>query len=196
MKEQFVKCSTPTGPCSRRSSPRSRTSGRRSKNLAVAALEGPGRPLAADADALAAERPGGAAGHHGAIRAYMMQGPEASGRVRAALDEEFGERPRRHGPAHAHRLHARGGGQGRPLHPPGRPARRPSRNRGGRAVGIRELALDTLRRLTGRDDLGYDPDKPAGKGFDAWNDLLRRNELRTAPTPPATGRPPRTKGQR
>src|SRR5262249_43220535 len=26
----------------------------------------------------------------GAIRSYMMQGPDASGRVRAALDEEFG----------------------------------------------------------------------------------------------------------
>ena len=55
-------------------------------------------------------------------------------------------------------------------------------------MGIRELALDTLRRLTGRDDLGYDPDKPAGKGFDAWNDLLRRNELRTPNAPPRPAR--------
>jgi hypothetical protein len=49
-------------------------------------------------------------------------------------------------------------------------------------VGIRELALDNLKRLTGRDDLGYDPDHPAdhppGKGLDAWLDLLRKNELR------------------
>ena len=51
-------------------------------------------------------------------------------------------------------------------------------------IGIRELALETLKRLTGRDDLGYDPDQPAGKGFDAWNDLLRKNELR----PPASPR--------
>ena len=59
-------------------------------------------------------------------------------------------------------------------------------------MGIRELALDTLKRLTGRDDLGYDPDKPAGKGFDAWNDLLRRNELR----PPAgAAEPDRPEGQ-
>ena len=32
------------------------------------------------------------------------------------------------------------------------------------SVGIRELALDSLRRLTGRDDLGYDPDHPTRQG--------------------------------
>jgi hypothetical protein len=46
------------------------------------------------------------------------------------------------------------------------------------SVGIRELALDALKRLTGRDNLGYDPDHPGGKGLEAWNELLRRNELR------------------
>ncbi len=45
-------------------------------------------------------------------------------------------------------------------------------------VGVRELALDNLQSLTGRDTLDYDPDKPEGKGLKAWKDLLRDRELR------------------
>ena len=48
------------------------------------------------------------------------------------------------------------------------------------SIGIRELSLDTLKRLTGRDDLGYDPDHPSGKGLDSWNQLLRNGELTKA----------------
>jgi hypothetical protein len=47
-------------------------------------------------------------------------------------------------------------------------------------VGIRELALDNLRSLTGRDDLQYDPDKPDGPGLKAWRDLNDHHELRPA----------------
>jgi hypothetical protein len=50
-------------------------------------------------------------------------------------------------------------------------------------VGVRELALDNLEQLTGRDDLGYDPENPAangGKGLKAWRDLQRNNELKPA----------------
>ena len=44
--------------------------------------------------------------------------------------------------------------------------------------GIRALALDNLRALTGRDSLEYDPDTPTeGKGLRAWQDLARRKEL-------------------
>ena len=44
--------------------------------------------------------------------------------------------------------------------------------------GIRALALDNLRALTGRDSLEYDPDNPTeGKGLRAWQDLARRKEL-------------------
>ena len=44
--------------------------------------------------------------------------------------------------------------------------------------GIRALALDNLRALTGRDSLEYDPDSPTeGKGLRAWQDLNRRKEL-------------------
>jgi hypothetical protein len=47
-------------------------------------------------------------------------------------------------------------------------------------VGVRELALDNLRSLTGRDDLQYDPDKPDGPGLKAWRDLSEHRELRPA----------------
>jgi hypothetical protein len=53
-------------------------------------------------------------------------------------------------------------------------------------VGIRELALDNLMTLTGRDDLGYDPEKPGDKGLKAWRDLLRAHELHP-PTGPEEG---------
>jgi hypothetical protein len=125
-----------------------------------------------------------------AIHVYMLQGPEASGRVRAALDEEFGEN------LGGVAMHMLGGytpdEASRPdlyvrlvsLLSPEQPS-----------VGMRELALDTLKRLTRRDDLGYNPDKPGeGKGFDAWTNLLQRNELRPPSPPPA--RPARSKTQR
>jgi hypothetical protein len=132
-----------------------------------------------------------------AIRVYMMQGPEAAGRVRKALDEEFGDE-RLGGLAH-HMLIG---------YTPEEAAKPDLYNRlvellspEQDSLALRELALETLMRLTGRDNLGYDPDKPAGKGFDAWNDLLRRNELRSpagaprndARSTPAPPRPGRTK---
>ena len=49
-------------------------------------------------------------------------------------------------------------------------------------VGIRDLALDNLQSLTGRDTLDYDPDEPEGKGLKAWRDLLRDRELRPQAT--------------
>ena len=46
-------------------------------------------------------------------------------------------------------------------------------------VGIRELALDNLMALTGRDELDYDPARPEGsKGLDAWRKLLHAKELK------------------
>lgn len=52
-------------------------------------------------------------------------------------------------------------------------------------IGLRELAIDNLQTLTGRDDLGYDPAKPEGKGLKAWQDLRRDNELRPVGAPKA-----------
>ncbi len=52
------------------------------------------------------------------------------------------------------------------------------------SLGVRELALDTLQRLTGRTDLGYSADQPDGEGLSAWKDLLQKGELRArAPSP-------------
>ena len=46
-------------------------------------------------------------------------------------------------------------------------------------VSIRALALENLRALTGRDDLGYQPDAPtAGKGLNDWRELARTRQLR------------------
>ena len=120
-----------------------------------------------------------------AIHAYMTQGPEASGHVRAALDEQFGEELG--GMAH-HMLIGYTSGRDRPS-----PTSTPAWWASSRRTRIRRVSSasaswpsSTLKRLTGRDDLGYDPDHPDGKGFDAWNDLLRRNELRPpAPRPAA-----------
>jgi len=46
------------------------------------------------------------------------------------------------------------------------------------SIGVRELALDTLQRLTGRDDLGYGADHPEGQGLTAWQELLLKGELK------------------
>jgi serine/threonine protein kinase len=57
-------------------------------------------------------------------------------------------------------------------------------------VGTRELALQALMSLTGRDNLEYDPVKPEGRGLKAWHDLLYKKELhKAAPSPPPV--PPR-----
>ncbi|SIO59938.1 hypothetical protein SAMN05444166_6212 [Singulisphaera sp. GP187] len=50
-------------------------------------------------------------------------------------------------------------------------------------VAVRELALETLQSLTGRDELGYDPDHPTGKGLTAWKNLSNAHELRAVGTP-------------
>ena len=50
------------------------------------------------------------------------------------------------------------------------------------SVGLRDLALDTLKRLTGRDDLGYDPDHPEGKGLSAWKELQKQGKLHYSAT--------------
>jgi hypothetical protein len=55
-------------------------------------------------------------------------------------------------------------------------------------LGTRELALEALMSLTGRDNLEFDPTKPEGRGLKAWQDLLHRKELIKA-NGPATPAP-------
>ncbi len=108
-----------------------------------------------------------------AIRSYMTLGPDAAKRVQAQLAEEFGDNVG----AIAYRMlvgYSPDDVAKNDVYP--RLVGLLSQDQP--SVGIRELALDTLRRLTGRDNLGYDPDHPGGKGLEAWNDLLRRNELK------------------
>jgi hypothetical protein len=56
-------------------------------------------------------------------------------------------------------------------------------------LAMRELALDNLQTLTGRDDLGYNPVKPEGNGLRAWQGLLNNNELKPVSTPKAKKEP-------
>jgi serine/threonine protein kinase len=51
------------------------------------------------------------------------------------------------------------------------------------SVGVRELAMDELKRLTGRDDLGYSADHPEGSGLSAWKELLSRGDLKIKTLP-------------
>ena len=112
-----------------------------------------------------------------AIRSYMGLGPDAANRVRDQLAEEFGDDTapfvekmlvgytpeEASDPKIFERLVAALG---------------PEQE----SVGLRELALDTLKQLTGRDDLGYDPDHPEGKGLSAWKELQRQGKLRYSAT--------------
>jgi hypothetical protein len=118
----------------------------------------------------------------GAIRAYLGLGPEAASQVRDRLVEEFGEDTAAFvgkmlvgftpeetaNPQVYEQLVAM-------LAPEQQ------------SIGVRELALDTLKRLTGRnDDLGYNPDHAEGKGYNAWKELQRQGKLRAgSPRPKA-----------
>jgi hypothetical protein len=106
------------------------------------------------------------------IRSYMGLGPEAATRVRSQLAEEYGDDKapfvekmlvgytpdEASDPKVFERLVAALG---------------PEQE----SVGLRELALDTLKQLTGRDDQGYDADHPEGKSLSAWKDLQRQGKL-------------------
>jgi hypothetical protein len=148
------------------------------KQLAVAALKSMGEmsylmPLLSRKDDVAVRR-----GALAAVRSYTALGPEASGKVREQLVEEFGEDTATmagqmivgFSPQEAAnpQLFTQLVGMLAPTE---------------QSVGVRELALDTLMRLTGRSDvLGYDPDHPE-KGHSAWAELERQGKLRPA-TPP------------
>ena len=46
------------------------------------------------------------------------------------------------------------------------------------SLALRELALDNLKSITGRDNQGYDPDRPEEKALSAWKSLLSPGELK------------------
>ncbi len=148
------------------------------KQFAIAALKSMGEmsflmPLLSRKDD-AAVRQGALA----AVRSYTALGPEAAGKVRDQLAEEFGEETASmagkmivgFSPQEAANpeLFKELVGLLSPME---------------QSVGVRELALDTLKRLTARGNMGYDPDHPEA-GHKAWVDLEREGKLRLA-APPA-----------
>jgi hypothetical protein len=148
------------------------------KQLAIAALKSMGEmsylmPLLSRKGDAGVRR-----GALAAIRSYTALGPEASGKVREQLVEEFGEDTASmagqmivgFSPQEAAnpQLYTQLVGMLAPTE---------------QSVGVRELALDTLMRLTGRSDvLGYDADHPE-KGHAAWVELEHQGKLRSAAPP-------------
>jgi hypothetical protein len=110
-----------------------------------------------------------------AIRSFTALGPEAAGQVRDKLVQEFGEDT-----ASVAGKMLVGFSSQEAANPQlfGQLIALLSPEEG--SLGVRELAIDTLKRLTGHDDKGYDPDHPEGKGLAAWRDLDRQGKLRLA----------------
>ena len=118
-----------------------------------------------------------------AIRSYEALGPEAAGRVREQLVEEFGEETA----AFAAKMLV-GFSPQEAANPQLLAQLVGLLSPEEESVGVRELAIDTLKRLTGHEDQGYDPDHPEGKGLAAWKDLERQGKLRLAAPRPKTNK--------
>ena len=111
-----------------------------------------------------------------ALRAYLSTGPLAGKPVRASLGEEFGDQT---GQVVEKLLIG---------YSPDEAARKETHQRlvellspRDQSLAVRELALDNLKNITGRDDQGYDPENPDEKGYNAWKSLLNKDEIKPAP---------------
>jgi hypothetical protein len=51
-------------------------------------------------------------------------------------------------------------------------------------LGTRELALQALMALTGRDNMEYDPTRPEGGGLKTWEDLVKKEASKARPAAP------------
>jgi hypothetical protein len=107
------------------------------------------------------------------LRAALAQGPDSAKAVHDQLDREFGQ------PQAATIEKLLIGFNTKEARDDGTYANL-VKNLAAPDVAVRELALDNLRSLTGRNDLQYDPDRFEGPGLSAWRDLLRDHELRPA----------------
>jgi hypothetical protein len=108
-----------------------------------------------------------------ALRDYLAQGPAAERSLREQLREEFDEKT---GPlieklliGYSKEDASKGDALVDLLSP-----RNPS-------LPVRELVLDNLKALTGRGDLGYDPEHPDEKGYNAWKAVLKEGDLKSSP---------------
>ena len=111
-----------------------------------------------------------------ALCAYLSRGPLAGMPVRASLGEEFGDQT---GQVVEKLLIG---------YSPDEAARKETHQRlvellspRDQSLAVRELALDNLKNITGRDDQGYDPEHPDEKGYNAWKSLLNKDEIKPAP---------------
>ena len=111
-----------------------------------------------------------------ALRAYLSRGPLAGKPVRASLGEEFGDQT---GQVVEKLLIG---------YSPDEASRKETHQRlvellspRDQSLAVRELALDNLKNITGRDDQGYDPENPDEKGYNAWKSLLNKDEIKPAP---------------
>jgi hypothetical protein len=110
-----------------------------------------------------------------AVRAYVGLGPQALRRLRQGLDEDLGPEV---GKVVEELLIGYTAGE----------AAQPEvikhlvdlLSPRDQSLVVRELALDNLKSITGRDDQGYDPEKADEKGYNAWKSLLSKGELKPA----------------
>ena len=117
-----------------------------------------------------------------AIRQYMAQGPQALKVLREQLEEEFGGEAAKTiekllagystDESSRHEVLSRLVEFLSPREP---------------SIVIRELALENLKHLTGRDNHGYDAANPDEKGYNAWKTLLNDRELKPAVKRKAAG---------
>jgi hypothetical protein len=107
-----------------------------------------------------------------ALREYLAQGPQAQRKLREQLEAEFGEKI----------------GQIIERLLVGVPKEEASKSEAlvdflsprNTSLAVRELALDDLKTVTGRDDLSYDPEHPDEKGFNALKSTLKEGDTKAA----------------
>jgi hypothetical protein len=108
-----------------------------------------------------------------ALRDYLAQGPQAQRKLREQLQEEFGDKTGQIIEKLLIGLTKEEAAKSEALVDLLSP-----RNN---SLAVRELALDNLRILTGRDDLAYDPEHPDERGYTAWKSALKEAEAKPAP---------------
>jgi hypothetical protein len=108
-----------------------------------------------------------------ALRDYMAQGPQAQRKLREQLEEEFGDKTSQIIEKLLIGVTKEEAAKSEALVDLLSP-----RNN---SLAVRELALDSLKVLTGRDELGYDPEHPDEKGYNTWKSALKEGDSKAAP---------------
>jgi hypothetical protein len=107
------------------------------------------------------------------LRDYLAQGPQAQRKLREQLQEEFGDKTGQIIEKLLVGVTKEEAAKSEALVDLLSP-----RNT---SLAVRELALDNLRILTGRDDLSYDPEHPDERGYNAWKSSLKEGDAKPAP---------------